>query len=78
MSRFENIGMRCSYKQIVEDGGGKFISAHPAQNTVYFYDETETRVLSLYLSALTIENVRLALKDARERVCDFPPLLPTE
>ena len=45
---------------------------------MYFYDETETRVLSLYLSALTIENVRLALKDARERVHDFPPLLPTE
>jgi hypothetical protein len=66
------------YKAIVEAGGGKFISAHPSQNSVYFWDETESRVLSLYISALTVENVRLALKDARERVLDFPPLQPTD
>ena len=47
MSRFDNVSMRCSYKQIVEDGGGKFISTDFARNVVYFYDETETRVSAL-------------------------------
>jgi hypothetical protein len=64
------------YKAIIEGGGGKFISMH--DNTVFFWDEKETRVLSLYISALTIENVRLTLKNCREPVVDFEPLLPTD
>jgi hypothetical protein len=48
------------------------------ENVCYFWDETETRVLSLYVWAVTPENISLALKDAREKVLDFPPLLPME
>jgi hypothetical protein len=32
----------------------------------------------LYLPAVTAENVRLTLKNLREPVVDFEPLLPTE
>jgi hypothetical protein len=66
------------YKATIEAAGGKFISADMARNTVFFWDETETKVLSLYLSACTPENVRLSLKNLREPVVDFEPLLPTE
>ena len=66
------------YKSIIEAGGGKFISIDASRNTVFFWSEDGTRVLSLYLSAVTPENVRLTLKDAREPVADFPPLISTE
>jgi hypothetical protein len=65
------------YKAIIEAVGGKFISIDVSRNTVFFWDEAETKVLSLYLFAVTVENVRLTLKDAREPVADFEPLLPT-
>jgi hypothetical protein len=67
-----------TYKEVIEAGGGKFISIDASRNTVFFWNEDETRVLSLYLSAVTAENVRLTLKDAREPVADFPPLEVTE
>jgi hypothetical protein len=70
--------MATNYKSIIEAAGGKFISIDVGRNTAYFWNETESKVLSLYLSALTAENVRLTLKNSREPVADFEPLLPTE
>lgn len=64
------------YRQIINGAGGKFISMQ--ENTVFFWDERESRVLSLYVWAVTPENVALTLKDTRERVLGFPPLLPSE
>jgi hypothetical protein len=66
------------YKAIIEAAGEKFISIDMARNTAYFWDETETKVLSLYLAACTPENVHLSLKNLREPVVDFEPLRPTE
>jgi hypothetical protein len=48
------------------------------ENICYFWNETETRVLSLYVWACTPANVELALKDAREpQPVGFEPLLPS-
>jgi len=66
------------YKATVESAGAHFISNDVSRNTVFFWNEDKTRVLSLYTHACTPENVRLTLKDAREPVVDFEPLLPTE
>ena len=65
------------YREIVESCGGKFISMQ--NNVIYFFDESGSRVLSLYCAAVTPENVRLALKSVREpESVDFRPLVPTE
>ena len=70
-------GARINYKAIIEAAGGHFISMQG--NTVYFFDERGTRLLSLYVWACKRENILLALKSAREpEPADFPPLIPTE
>jgi hypothetical protein len=68
--------MSPDYKAIIEGAGGKFI--YMQENTVFFWNEDETRVLSLYIWAVDHATVALTLKDCRERVLDFPPLLKTE
>jgi hypothetical protein len=47
-------------------------------DSVLFRDPKTDTVCSLYIFAVTRVNVLLALKDARERVLDFPPLERTE
>jgi hypothetical protein len=64
-----------NYRQIVEDAGGLFISVQ--EMTIYFWDPAKTRVLSLYLSACTPENVALTLKTARKEVREIPSWEPT-
>jgi hypothetical protein len=56
--------------------GGKYISVQ--ENVCYFWNEDGSRVLSLNVWACDSANVEVALKDAREKVLDFPPLERTE
>jgi hypothetical protein len=61
------------YREIVDAAGGKFISIH--ENVCYFWDEMETRVLSLCVWAVTPETVAPTSKNTHEPALDFPPLL---
>ena len=64
------------FRIAVENAGAEFVSVK--DGCVYFRDPQTGEMLSLYCFACTAENLKLSLKDKREKVLDFPPLLPTE
>ena len=63
------------YKTLVESAGATFIAV---KDGCVFFRDGEGPTLSLYSFACTPENIRLCLKNAREPVVGFEPLLPTE
>lgn len=65
-----------NFKAIIEQSGGVFLGVR--NGSVFFRARDGVDTLSLYCSACTSANVALALKSWRERVTDFPPLMPTD
>lgn len=61
------------FRQMIVDAGAEFVGVFG--NKVRFCDAETGAVLSLYTFSCTPENIRLTLKDTREKV---PPLLPAE
>jgi hypothetical protein len=65
-----------NYRVLVEQAGAEFIGVE--KNSVLFRDG-DGRTLTLYTFACrSAEDVVLALKGAREKRLNFPPLLPKE
>jgi hypothetical protein len=65
-----------NYRELVEQAGAEFIGVE--RNSVLFRDG-DGPTLTLYTFACrSVEDVALALKGAREKRLDFPPLLPRE
>lgn len=62
--------------RIIEDGGAEFLRLQ--DDSVVFFDRETGRELSLPTSAVTSENVRLALENAREQVAETPPPVATD
>jgi hypothetical protein len=62
-------------KKVIKQAGADFEGVD--DNSVTFRDPMTGKRLTLYTSACTLVNVRLSLKNLRERVNDFPPLVPT-
>lgn len=59
-----------NYARIVESAGGEFLRLQ--DDSVVFFDRESGRELSLPTSAVTSENVRLALENAREQAAPQP------
>jgi hypothetical protein len=64
------------FRIVIENAGAEYRGIKDGY--VFFLDPQSMAMLSLYQFACTPENVRLGLKEAREKVLDFPPLMPTE
>jgi hypothetical protein len=69
----ERAPMEAMFQAVVEGAGGRFVRFE--NNTVYFSD-AEGRIHRLFSHACTAINVQLAIKNAREPVIGFEPLLP--
>jgi hypothetical protein len=66
-----------NYQQIVESAGAEFIDVD--ERSVRFRDPKTGSILSLYRFALrSTQDIHFALKNAREPVVGFEPLVPTE
>jgi hypothetical protein len=62
------------HRTIVESNGAEYLGMH--DGVVMFRCRQSNTVLTLYAFAVTPENVALSVKNVREPVFDFEPLLP--
>lgn len=67
-----NTNSRDRIRHLIEFAGGEYLGLR-GPDSVAFRDPVSDVVLTLYLRALTVENIKLALKDARERVLTVAP-----
>lgn len=65
-----------SFEQIVPAAGAQFLRIE--DGSVYFQCPETGDVLTLYVSACTVENIALTLKEAREKSLGFPQLQLTD
>lgn len=64
------------YKTLIENCGAEYLDT--VEGAIFFRDPQTGAKLSLWAFACNAENVLLTLKEARERVLDFPPLQKSE
>jgi hypothetical protein len=65
--------VRLRPSEIIEAAGAKFLSIEG--NAVVIQDKVTGKKIQVYTSALrSVDDVRMALKAAREKVRDFPPM----
>jgi hypothetical protein len=62
-------------RAIIEFAGGEYVGIRG--DSVCFRDPVSDTTMTLYLSALSVENIKLSLKDSREKVLTVPPLQRT-
>jgi hypothetical protein len=65
-----------SPREIIEAAGAEYVGRRG--NSVRFCDPETGKETSLYLSAISLENVCLALKAAREDLLEFQPWMPAQ
>lgn len=62
--------LRDTIRSTIEDAGAEYLGIRG--DSVSFRDPESDAVCTLYIFAATRVNVRLSLKEAREKVRDFP------